>query len=140
MSMHGIDTSAPLWNVTGARARAMLQLFRQQMLAFAQVPHPEVASAARHAAAPPSARPSLADLPAELQQLLKRYEAAHPGVRVELVSYLTYGAPGDRSTEFNMSDLPPDDSLVVLAVTETVASAKQVEVRSHVLVAHASGE
>jgi hypothetical protein len=136
MSTHGIDTSASLWDVSGNRARAMLQLYRQQMQAFAQIANPDgKGTAATRSPVPPAAKLSIAELPPDLHRLLKRYEQAHPGVGVEPVSYLALGAPGDTVTEFNASDLPPDDDLIVLAVTETVASVKQVEVRSHVLVA-----
>lgn len=78
---------------------------------------------------------SAAELPADLRRLLKQYEEAHPDVRVEPVSYMTSDASGEAAMKLDPSELPHEDELVVLSVTETTASARQIEARSHVLVA-----
>jgi hypothetical protein len=132
MSMYGIDANAPLWTASGGRARAMLQRFRQQVQSFAQIPQLDQERAG--VTAPPEAKSSATELPAELHRMLRRYRQAHLGVDVEPVTYLTIGGPGGTPTTFN-ADLPADEDLVVLSVTETMASIKQIEVRSHVLVA-----
>lgn len=128
-----------LWNASGNRARATLQLFRQQLQAHAQVPavDPEAAPRRKSPAKKPAAKLSVAELPADLRRLLKQYEEAHPDIRVEPVSYMISGASGEAAMKLDPSELPHEDELVVLSVTETTASAKQIEARSHVLVARA---
>lgn len=76
-----------------------------------------------------------AELPGELRRLLKQYEETHPDFRIEPVSYLVSGPSGETAMKLAPSELPHEDELVVLSVTETIASAKQIEARSHVLVA-----
>jgi hypothetical protein len=73
------------------------------------------------------------DLPVDMRQLLERYERERPGTVVHPVAYLTVGAPDATRSAFGFADLPREEDLVILALTETVASAGRVEARSQVL-------
>ena len=70
--------------------------------------------------------PAVSDLPAEMQQLLERYKREHPG-KVQPIAYIIAGGPDAARSVSQFADLPPEDELVILALTETVASADRVE-------------
>jgi hypothetical protein len=133
MNMHESDAGAAKWGASGDGARGLLQLFRQQLRGYADVPAVSSEDAPRAQASVPVA--AVDDLPAELRQLLQRYEQEHPSVRLEPVRYVSVGVPREAGTLFSATDLPGEEELVVLVITETVASMSQVEVRSRMLLA-----
>jgi hypothetical protein len=133
MNMHESDAGAAKWGASGDSARGLLQLFRQQLHGYAGVPAVSPEGAPLAEAPVPVA--AVDDLPAELRQLLQRYEQEHPSVRLEPVRYVSVGVPGEAGSLFSASDLPGEEELVVLVITETVACMSQVEVRSRMLLA-----
>jgi len=127
------DATAQAWKTSGDGAKVILKLFRQQLLDHADVPKIgtdgslTVKSSARNVPA--------GELPAELSQLLERYQKANPQVRVEPICHLVFGGTGDNETSFAATDLPDEEELVVFTFTESSADVTSVEVQTHVLLA-----
>jgi hypothetical protein len=74
-----------------------------------------------------------------MRQLLERYKREHPG-NIQLVAYLTVGAPDAARSAAGFQDLPSEEALVILALTETIASVNGVEARSQVLLLRRLGK
>ena len=125
------NTTGKAWEVSGDRARQYIREYRAVLNGYAAVP--DTVGVTTVAAPTPLKALTVPDLPVEMRHLLKRYEREHPGTVVQPVAYITGGAPDAISNTFGFTDLPPEEDLVILALTETVASAGRVEARSQVL-------
>ncbi|MFT3923785.1 MAG: hypothetical protein QM778_14730 [Myxococcales bacterium] len=119
------------WEGSGDRARQIMREYRGLLIGYSPVPDLEERTSEERTRGKAKA-PAVADLPAEIRQLFDRFEREHPR-KVEPIAYITAGgSDGERSVS-QFAELPPEDELVILALTETVASADRVEVRSQVL-------
>ena len=114
------------WQGTGDRARQIMREYRGLLSGYAPVPDLEKKSRKARAAV---------KLPAEMRQLLERYKRGNPG-KVEPIAG---GSAATRSVS-QFAELPPEDDLVILALTETIASASHVEARSQVLLIRRIGK
>ena len=123
-------TTAVAWEGSGDRAREIMREYRGLLSGYAPVP--DVEKRPGKARKPPKA-PSVADLPPEMQQLLERYKRDNPKPAVQPVAYITAGGADAARSVSVFAELPPEDELVILSLTETVASANRVEARSQVL-------
>ena len=123
--------TGPAWEGPGDRARQFMREYRGLLSGYAAVPDVE-RKKSRKASTPPKA-PAVSDLSAEMRQLLERYKREHPGTAVQLVAYVTAGGPDAARSAAGFPDLPSEEDLVILALTETVASVNGVEARSQVL-------
>ena len=130
MTRNGKSSAGTVWEGSGDRARQFMREYRGLLSGYAAVPDVEKKKAGK--ARIPKV-PAISDLPAGMQQLLERYKREHPEPEVQLVAFLTAGGPDAAGTASGFADLPPEDDLVILALTETVASAGRVEARSQVL-------
>lgn len=110
------------------------------MLAYAAIATDPDASPDERAVRSAGPRLTIDELPSDIQELVRRYEASHPGVRLWLLQYLSISAEPDKRAAEGIDDLPDDDNLVTLAITETVVSAELVEVHSRVLIAIPSSD
>jgi len=76
------NPTATAWDGTGDRARQIMREYRGLLSGYAPVPDvekkPGKARASAKAKGKPKA-PAIADLPAEMRQLLERYKREHPG-------------------------------------------------------------
>jgi hypothetical protein len=125
------NPTAMAWDGSGDRARQIMREYRGLLSGYAPVP--DVAKKPRKERTPAKTKaPAVSDLPAEMQQLLERYKREHPG-KVQPIAYIIAGGPDAARSVSQFADLPPEDELVILALTETVASADRVEARSQVL-------
>ena len=123
------------WDGTGDRARQLMREYRGLLSGYAPVPDVEKKSRKERTSAKAKAKPkapALSDLPAEMRQLLDRYKREHRG-KVEPIAYITAGGADAARNVSQFADLPPEDELVILALTETIASGERVEARSQVL-------
>lgn len=125
------NPTAMAWDGSGDRARQIMREYRGLLSGYAPVPDVEKKPRKQRTSAKAKA-PAVADLPAEMQQLLERYKREHPG-KVQPIAYITAGGADAARSVSQFAELPPEDELVVLALTETVASAEHVEARSQVL-------
>jgi hypothetical protein len=123
----------PPWGASGGDARALLPLLRQQLRVYADLPSDKKGSKLQ--ARSSVAKTAVSDLPADMQELVGRYEQSHPGVRVEPVHLLDIGIPEEAMAQFTAAEIPKDDEILILVLTETAASAERVEVRSRILIA-----
>ncbi|MET0787893.1 MAG: hypothetical protein ABWY33_01505 [Cellulomonas sp.] len=73
------------------------------------------------------------DLPPAVQELVRDWEAAHPGARLEPVRLVAFGTTG--STPTGVTDLPPDEALVALSISRTQVTAQEIEVDGFLLLA-----
>jgi hypothetical protein len=105
--------------------------YRGLLSGYAAAPDVEEQPTARARTAPKA--PAVSDLSVEMRQLLERYTREHPDVAVQPVAYVTTGGPDAAPAAAGFADLPSEEDLVMLALTETVASADRVEARSQVL-------
>jgi len=78
---------------------------------------------------------SLDALPTELQRMVKEYEHNHPGFRLEPCRCLIVGAGEHQQISSGTEDLPGEDDLVSLVITESILDATQVRVSSQILMA-----
>ena len=117
------------WKGSGDRARQIMREYRGLLSGYAPVP--DVAKKKK--------APAVSALPAEMRQLLERYKRDNPG-KVEPIAYITAGGPEATRKVSQFADLPPEDDLVILALTETIASANRVEARSQVLLIRRVGK
>jgi hypothetical protein len=111
----------------------MLRLYREQLANVGPLPIDESAEERRLAAAPPPEL-SVTDLPADIQGLIAQYESSHPGRHLTPLGLATPGAD-ETPSWISSGDLPEDDQLVILAITDTALDAGLAEVRSRVLYA-----
>jgi hypothetical protein len=118
------------WQGTGDRARQIMREYRGLLSGYAPVPDLEKKSRKARAAV---------KLPAEMRQLLERYKRGNPG-KVEPIAYITAGGSAATRSVSQFAELPPEDDLVILALTETIASASHVEARSQVLLIRRIGK
>jgi hypothetical protein len=118
------------WEGSGDRTRQIMQGYRGLLSGYAAVPDDEKQPGKARTPAKAKA-PAASNLPAEMQQLLKKYTREHPG-KVELVAYITAGGADATRSVSQFADLP-EEEFVILALTETLASANRVEARSQVL-------
>lgn len=133
--MQPFSTPQPApWRVTGVEARDMLRLYREQLANVGPLPIDESAEERRGAAAPPPPQLSLTDLPADIRGLIAQYESSHPGQHLTPLGLATPGAD-ETPSWISSGDLPEDDQLVILAITDTALDAGLAEVRSRVLYA-----
>lgn len=125
----------PAWQVTGAQAREVIRHYLAQFAAHARpaLPIPPDAVGEDQSPAAPPEPLDLADMPDAIMRLLQEYRTAHPGTRLSAVRYLAVSSAGQ--TTQGHGDLPGEDGVVAISITETVASAEQVHVTSHVLLA-----
>jgi hypothetical protein len=128
---------APNVNPWNAPAAELLQSHCRQVEAYALPVDAadETPAAIRRAAAPapPATAPlTRADLPPEMQSLIARYEASHPGTHLEPLRYVSTGFP-DAGTA-GTGDLF-DGDVVSLSATETIIDADQIQVASRVIIA-----
>ncbi|MEZ0448564.1 hypothetical protein [Cellulomonas sp. ICMP 17802] len=72
-------------------------------------------------------------LPPAMQELVRDWESAHPGSRLEPVRLVTFGPTGSAPT--GTADLPPDESLVALSISRTSVTAQQIDVDGVLLLA-----
>jgi alkanesulfonate monooxygenase SsuD/methylene tetrahydromethanopterin reductase-like flavin-dependent oxidoreductase (luciferase family) len=119
------------WDGPGDRAREFIREYRALLTGYAAVPDVEKKQT-RKARTPPKP-PVVSDLPVEMRQLLETYKREHPGAAVQPIAYVTAGGSDAARSAARYADLPPEDDLVILALTTTVASAERVEARSQVL-------
>jgi len=119
------------WEGPGDRARQFMREYRGLLSGYAAVPDVEKKQTRKSRTSPKAL--AVSDLPVEMRQLLEKYKREHPGVAVQPVAYVTAGGPDAARRAAGFADLPPEDNLVILALTETVASADRVEARSQVL-------
>jgi hypothetical protein len=119
------------WEGPGDRARQFIREYRDVLRGYAAVP--DTAEENTLTARTPLKALAASDLSVDMRHLLERYKREHPGTVVHPVAYLTVAAPAATRSVFGFADLPPEEDLVILALTETVASADRVEVRSQVL-------
>jgi hypothetical protein len=112
---------------------ALLRLQRRNLAAYGTAQPPDEAQA-RVAEAPIDVEA----LPEAVRRLVAEYEAAHPGSRLAVRRYvcLDGGEPDVRGRP----DLPDEPDTVLLTVTETILTANESTVRSHVVVAEQVGE
>jgi hypothetical protein len=115
-----------------APAAELLQSHCRQIEAYSQpVDAPEDTPAAIRAKAS-KAPLTLADLPAVMRSLVERYEASHPGTRLEPLRYVSIGS-ADAGTA--TTDDPLDGDVVSLSITEAIVDADQIQVESRSLIA-----
>ena len=126
------------WEGSGDRARQIMREYRGLLSGYAPVPDFEKKSRKERASAKAKS-PAVSRLPAEMRQLLERYKRDNPG-KVEPIAYITAGGPEATRNVSQFAELPPEDDLVILALTETVASADRVEARSQVLLIRRVGK
>jgi len=126
------------WEGSGDRARQIMREYRGLLSSYAPVPDVEKKSRKERASAKTKA-PAVSSLPAEMRQLLERYKREHPG-KVEPIAYITAGGSEATRNVRQFAELPPEDDLVILARTETIASADRVEARSQVLLIRRVGK
>jgi hypothetical protein len=119
------------WEGPGDRARQFMREYRALLSGYAAVP--DVEKKQTRKARTPAQAPAVSDLPVEMRQLLEKYKREHPGVKVQTVAYVTAGGPDAARKAAGFAEFPPEEDLVILALTETVASADRVEARSQVL-------
>ena len=129
--MNENNTTRTVWEGRGDRARQFMREYLDVLRAYAAVPDSEEETPL--ASRTPFKALVARDLPTDMRQLLERYEREHPGTVVEPVGYLTVGALEATRSSVGFADLPREEDLVILALTETVASAGRVEARSQVL-------
>jgi hypothetical protein len=120
-----------VWDGTGDRARQIMREYRGLLSGYAPVPDLEKRAKAKV--------PAVAKLPAEMRQLLDRYKRDNPG-KIEPIAYITAGGPEGARNVSQFAELPSEDDLVILALTETIASANRVEARSQVLLIRRVGK
>ena len=125
------------WEGPGDRARHFMREHLDVLRGYAAVPDTSEKTAT--APSPPARALAAADLPAEMQRLLERYQREHPETVVHPVAYMTVGVPDATGIGSEFADISSEQDLVILALTETVASTGQVEARSQVLLLR-SGE
>jgi hypothetical protein len=111
-----------------------MRLYREQLLTLEDISTEPASDLAAEARRPPE--PTLDDLPDDLRELAREYESSRPGVRLTPLRYITIGG-ADGLTVAGTADLP-DDGLVSLFVTRTIADADRAEVTSRVLLARAA--
>ena len=123
------------WEGPGDRARQFMREYRGLLGGYAEVPDVEKKKKTKTSRKASTARkpPGVSDLSAEMRQLLERYKREHPGPGVQLVAYVTAGGPVAAGSAAGFPDLPSEEALVILALTETIASVNGVEARSQVL-------
>lgn len=130
--------SETTWEGPGDRARQMMREYRALLSGYAAVPDPSKGKARKSAAARKA--PVVSDLPAQMQELLRRYEREHPQTSTEPVAYITAGGHDASLSISAIPDLPREEESVILALTETVASVDRVEARSQVLLLRRLGK
>lgn len=123
------DTSTE--STWSAPAAELLQSQCRQIEAYAPPDDGAGEPAAARRAKSSKATLTREDLPAVLQSLVERYEASHPGTRLEPLRYVSTGVEAAVATTGD----PLDGDVVSLSVTETVVDAKQIHVWSRVLIA-----
>jgi hypothetical protein len=134
------NPTAMVWDGTGDRARQIMREYRGLLSGYAPVPDLETEPRKGRTSAKAKAKaPAVATLPAEMRQLLERYKRDNPG-KVEPIAYITAGGPEAARNVSQFAELPPEDDLVILALTETIASANRVEARSQVLLIRRVGK
>lgn len=140
MREHESHPAESHWGMSGDDARAVLPLLRQQLSTYADLPVAERGSKGT-ARTSKKKKTTIGDLPAEVKELVDRYEQSHPGERVEPVRLLDINAQGEAPAPFTAAEFPDDDDMLILVLSETAASAERVEVRSRVLIArrHVAG-
>ena len=126
------------WEGSGDRARQIMREYRGLLSGYAPVPDFEKKSRKERASAKTKA-PALAALPAQMRQLLERYKRDNPG-KIEPIAYIVAGGAEATRSVSQYAELPPEDDLVILALTETIAGANNVEVRSQVLLIRRVGK
>lgn len=126
-------TDTPIESTWSAPAAELLQSHCQQIEAYA--PQDSGAEPAAKRAKSQKAALTRADLPAALQSLVERYEASHPGTRLQPLRYVSTGVDPAVATDGD----PLDGDVVSLSVTETIVDAKQIHVWSRVLIARRTG-
>ena len=122
---------ATSWESSGDRARQFMRDYRALLGGYAAVP--DVESRPGKKARTSAKLRIVSDLPAEMQQLLEKYKREHPKTPVEPVAYLTAGGPDATRSAARFADLPPEEDLLIVALTQTVASCDRVEARSQIL-------
>jgi hypothetical protein len=111
------------WQTIGADARDVIRAYRREITVEGDVA---------------ATRPiDLASVPEPLMRLFSEYQASHPESELTPVFLLSLDAAGQSLAGYG--DLPGDNEMVLLNITETVASASIVRVYTHVLIA-AAGE
>jgi hypothetical protein len=121
------------WHVSGDEAAELMRLHREQLLAYEDI----ATEPPDEAEGEPSRPQELThdDLADDVRALVADYEQARPDVRLTPLRYITIGSP-DGTTVIGSADLP-EDGLVSLVVTRTIADAEHAEVTSRILVAQA---
>ena len=133
---HG-GAAAPVWGASADVARTTLTVLRDQLLTYGSAPADDQATL--NAATGPLQAPLSDELPDELARLVAEYEQGHPGERLTPVRLLSVGhTDALEPAAFTAADLPAGDDLVLLSVTQTIAAAHLIEVRSRVLIARRS--
>jgi hypothetical protein len=125
------------WPTSPMEARLLLRRQREQVLQYAEMPEmlaDDQAGAVR-SGVEASGRGPLPALPERLQRLVDDYQRDHPAVRLVPRTYV--GVDEGGSTVVGAADVPAEDQLVSLGITETVLDADAVRVRSHLLLAAA---
>lgn len=129
------------WSIAGDSARMLLRLHREQMLRYSDVPTLPARDAQNNRGdtlTPPResrGELSLATVPVGLQRMVQEYERDHPGVRLAPRRFLVVGDGEHVQVGSETADLPGEDELVSLVITETALDAVRVRVRSQLLIA-----
>jgi hypothetical protein len=129
------STTSVSWGVSGQDASELMRSLREQLLMYENL-SPE-SQQGMTAQARPSEQLTLDDVAEDVRELMVQYERSRPGVRLTPLRYITIAGP-DGVTVAGSADLP-DDGLVSIITTRTIAEAGRVEVTSRILVASAAG-
>jgi hypothetical protein len=105
------------WTAPATDPRALLRMHRQYLLA--------------QALPGPGDQAPLTELPDPIRGLVHAYQAAHPGVRVDVYWYIDLNG-ADTVTRGDVAAVPEDDDAVILSLTETMLTSDAATVRSHV--------
>lgn len=125
------NANATAWEGPGDRARQVMRDYLDILRGYMAVRDTEEDPAhVQHTRSRPL---EAANLPANMRQLLEKYKHEHPGAILQPVGYLAMGETGAAPNTCGFTSLPREEDLVILALTETVATAGGVEARSQVL-------
>lgn len=128
------STTSGSWEVSGQDASELMRSLREQLLLYETVFTESQQGLAAQAS--PSEQLNLDDVAEDVRELVAEYERTRQGVRLTPLRYITIGGPNG-VTVVGSADLP-DDGLVSIITTRTIADAGRAEVTSRILVASAA--
>lgn len=128
------STTSSSWRVSDEDAAELMRVHREQLLMYEDLSTEPPEDAETTARRPREL--TLDDLTEDVRELVAQYEESRPSVRLTPLRYITIGGP-EGATVVGAAELP-DDSLVSLVVTRTIADAERADVTSRILVAQAA--